>query len=131
MISKLKPKESDQPKEKKQQLPKCWYCEGYHYNNDYPTKQNKSPQENRRNPSILLKTIAEWLPRRPVSPAKTSSNADSTQHPESPPHTSSNSASTSCSDTHPTPTILGEENTEDCSGEHEHRYNFRRRTKQM
>uniref|UniRef100_A0ABD2WVU5 Uncharacterized protein n=1 Tax=Trichogramma kaykai TaxID=54128 RepID=A0ABD2WVU5_9HYME len=42
--SKPKPNDSKQPKEKKKQLPKCWHCEGYHYNRDCPTKQDKSPQ---------------------------------------------------------------------------------------
>ncbi|KAL7298882.1 hypothetical protein TKK_0007990 [Trichogramma kaykai] len=46
--NKPKPKDSEQPKEKKKQLPKCWHCEGYHYNRDCPTRKDKSPQENWR-----------------------------------------------------------------------------------
>ncbi|CAB0030668.1 unnamed protein product [Trichogramma brassicae] len=30
-----------QPKEKKKQLPKCWHCPEYHYNNDCPTKKRQ------------------------------------------------------------------------------------------
>ncbi|CAB0041647.1 unnamed protein product [Trichogramma brassicae] len=46
--NKSRPKDSEQPKEKKKQLPKCWHCPEYHYNNDCPTKNRPPKQENWR-----------------------------------------------------------------------------------
>uniref|UniRef100_A0ABD2XQC3 RNA-directed DNA polymerase n=1 Tax=Trichogramma kaykai TaxID=54128 RepID=A0ABD2XQC3_9HYME len=76
----------------------------------------------------------------PVPPANTRSNADSTQglefpadtpspSPVPPANTCSNADSTTRSDTHPATPTLEEESKEDCSGEHGHRYNLRRRNK--